>query len=90
MLAEVEGDEWFSRRNHLVRDKRNNLFTTYSGFPCVRVDVQLLYKTQNIRPKDNLDFQACLPFMSANAKHWLANQLRISFPEGHAWMNNLI
>jgi len=90
MLAEVEGGEWFSRRNRLVRDKRENLFTIYKGYPCIRVEVQLLYKAQNIRSKDNLDFQACLPLLSATSKQWLVDQLRLSFSEGHIWVNDLL
>jgi aminoglycoside-2''-adenylyltransferase len=90
MLAEVEGDEWFSRRDQRVRGRRDDLFANYNYTPCVKVEVQLLFKARGLRPKDHLDFQACLPFMSANAKQWLSNQLRLSFPEGHVWLNSLI
>ncbi|HLO14509.1 MAG TPA: hypothetical protein VK206_06760 [Anaerolineales bacterium] len=90
MLAEVEGDEWFSRRNSRVRGKRDELFTNYSDMPCIKVEVQLLFKARNIRPKDNLDFQVCLPLMSEYARQWLFDQLNLSFPEGHIWQSNLI
>jgi hypothetical protein len=90
MLAELEGDEWFSRRNPLVRGPRNELFVIYNDLPCVRVEVQLLYKARGCRPKDNLDFQACLPRLSEHAKQWLFHQLQVSFPEGHEWTNSLI
>src|SRR5574341_1828127 len=73
MLAEVEGQEWFSRRNPSIRGRREDLILTYHGLPCVRIEVQLLYKARNCRPKDDLDLQACLPRMSANAKQWLVN-----------------
>lgn len=90
MLAEVEGGEWFSRRNHHIRGRREELFTNYNDMPCIRVEVQLLFKARNIRPKDNLDFQACLPLMSNNAKRWLADQLSVCFPQGHIWSDRLI
>jgi hypothetical protein len=90
MLAEVEDDEWFSRRNPLVRGRRDDLFTNYNGSPCIKVEVQLLYKARNLHPKDNLDFQACLPLMSANAKQWLSDQLKLSLPEGHVWLHSLL
>jgi hypothetical protein len=90
MLAEVEEDKWFSRRNRLICGQRDDLFVIYNGTPCIRVEVQLLFKAQNNRPKDNLDFQACLPLMSTNAKEWLADHLHLSFPDGHLWTNSLI
>jgi hypothetical protein len=89
MLAEAEGNEWFSRRNPLVRGRREELFVDYHGIPCIKVEVQLLYKARDIRPKDLLDFQACLPLMSTTAKEWLSHQLRLSFPEGHSWLGSL-
>ena len=90
MLAEVEGGEWFSRRNHLIRGRRDDLFANYNDMPCIKVEVQLLFKARDIRPKDNIDFQACLPLMSENAKQWLSDQLSLSFPEGHIWLSSLI
>ena len=89
MLAEVEGEEWFSRRNPLIRGQREDLIVTYNGIPCVRIEVQLLYKARSSRPKDEHDFQACLPLMSTSAKQWLANHLQRLYPEGHAWIDSL-
>lgn len=86
MLTEVEGDEWFSRRSHLIRGQRNDLIVVYQGIACVRVEVQLLYKARNARPKDEQDFQACLPLLSVEAKQWLKDQLRLLYPEGHQWL----
>ena len=90
MFAEAEGNEWFSRRNPLIRGGREGLFATYNGIPCIKVEVQLLYKAKDVRPKDQIDFQACLPHMSERARQWLSETLRLSFPEGHAWQNDLI
>jgi hypothetical protein len=46
MLAEVEGDMWWSRRNPVIRGQRNDLIVTYHGLPCVRIEVQLMYKSR--------------------------------------------
>jgi hypothetical protein len=89
MLAEVDGNEWFSRRNALIRGQRNDLIAVYGGIPCVRVEVQLLYKAKGRRPKDELDFEACLPLLNASAKQWLIDNLRLAHPEGHAWIERL-
>jgi hypothetical protein len=89
MLTEVDGDEWFSRRSPLIRGRREDLIVAYGGIPCVRVEVQLLYKAKGRRPKDELDFEACLPLLSARARQWLIENLRLAHPEGHPWSDQL-
>ncbi len=85
MLIEVEGDEWFSRRDAAIRGHRDDLIVACNGIPCIRIEVQLLYKAKHCRPKDELDFQACLPLLSTEAKRWLKASLHRLHPEGHAW-----
>jgi hypothetical protein len=89
MLAEVDDDEWVSRRSPKIRGKRNNLIVKYNGIPCIRVEVQLMYKAKSLRPKDELDFQMCLPKLSGEAKQWLKESLVVLYPEGHAWLSLL-
>ena len=89
MLAEVEVGQWFMRGNPQVRGHRDDLITTYAGIPCVRVEVQLLYKARRNRPKDMCDFQACVPRLAPDAKRWLRDQLRLLYPTGHAWLEDL-
>ncbi len=38
MVAEVSGNEWFSRRSPKIRGNRNDLITEYNGIPCIRVE----------------------------------------------------
>ena len=85
MLAEVEGDEWFSRRNRLVRGERHDLLSIYHGIPCVRIEVQLLYKAHHRRAKDDIDFHASLPCLQPQARQWLQDQLALLYPDGHPW-----
>lgn len=89
MLAEVEGNEWFSRRNSMIRGRREDLITEYNGVPCIRIEVQLMYKARNPRPKDVLDFLACHPLMGTEAMQWLRDSLRLLHPEGHVWLDAL-
>ena len=77
MLTEVEGDKWFSRRSRLIGGQRGDLIVIYKGVPCIRIEVQLLYKAKNLLPKDGLDFEACLPLMSVEAKQWLSAGLEV-------------
>jgi len=89
MLAETEGDDWFSRRHPMIRGPRNDLLVDYHHSPCVRIEVQLLYKAKGNREKDWLDFHACVPLLTAEAKAWLTQVLRLAHPEGHAWLDFL-
>lgn len=86
MIVETDGIEWISRRSDHIRGSRGDLIMRYEDVPCIRIDVQLLYKARTPRPKDELDFHACLPRLDAEAKNWLAAQLRLLHPEGHAWL----
>jgi hypothetical protein len=90
MLAEVEGEHWFSRRNPMIRGDRDDLVAIYNGIPCVRIEVQLMYKAKNHRPKDDVDFNACLPQMSQGSRHWLKDKLLLLHPGGHEWLRSLV
>jgi hypothetical protein len=89
MLAEADGGEWFSRHHPLVRGARDELMTVYGGIPCIRVEVQLLYKARKPRPKDGQDFEACLPLMNSESRSWLRGSIRMLFPDGHPWLAHL-
>lgn len=89
MVAEVDGQEWFSRCSPLIRGKREDLIVIYNGVPCIRVEVQLMYKAKNLRPKDEIDFQACMPHLNGEAKQWLKDALLLLYPDGHRWLNTL-
>lgn len=89
MISEVEGEDWVSKRSPLIRGKRGDLITTYKGVPCLRAEVQLLYKAKGQRPKDEQDFHACLPQMSSEAKVWLKDKLTLLYPQGHDWLAHL-
>lgn len=86
MLTEIDGNEWFSRRSPFIRGHRDDLMIAHKGIPCIRPEIQLLYKAKNRRSKDEQDFQACLPLLSSEAKHWLKHHLILIYPEGHDWL----
>ena len=77
------------KRGRLIGGQRGDLIVAYSNVPCIRIEVQLLYKAANPRSKEDLDFQSCLPFMSAEAKSWLGAGLEVLYPEGHRWQGFL-
>jgi hypothetical protein len=85
MLTETDDDVWVSRRHPLIRGSRTDLIVDYHQIPCIRIEVQLLYKAKGNREKDWQDFHACLPRLTVEAKAWLKQALRLAHPEGHAW-----
>jgi hypothetical protein len=89
MLVETEGDQWFSRHNSLIRGQRSDLMVNYQQIPCVRIEVQLLYKARSDREKDRRDFQACLSLLSPVARQWLKDALHLAYPHGHPWLDVL-
>lgn len=89
MLVETDGAEWVSRRHPMIRGSRSDLIVSYHGIPSIRIEVQLLYKAKGNREKDRLDFQACLPLLTVEAKTWLIQALQLAHPEGHAWLSSL-
>ena len=91
MLTEVENGRWISRRSKLIGGQRTDFIVEYNGIPCIRIEVQLLYKAHpSRRQKDDLDFDTCLPIMSVESKQWLATGLEVLYPEGHPWKELLI
>src|SRR5262245_4422905 len=71
MLVDVVGEDWVSRRSAQIRGPRNILLVNYYGIPCVRIEVQLLYKAHSMRPNDEIDFMACLSRLDSSAKQSL-------------------
>ncbi len=89
MLLETVGDEWFSRRDQRVRGRRSDLIVRYGGLPCLRVEVQLFYKAKQPRPKDEQDFEACLPLLDSGARAWLRDQISLAYSAQHPWLSQL-
>ncbi len=89
MLNETAGDDWVSRRHPLIRGLQKDLLVEYQHIPCIRIEVQLLYKAKGNREKDQRDFHACLPMLTADAKIWLKQALQLAHPEGHPWLDLL-
>jgi hypothetical protein len=88
MIVETESDEWVSRRHPLIRGPRGDLIVAYHEVPCIRIEVQLLYKAKGLREKDVRDFHACLPRLTDEARAWLREALELVHP-GHVWLDLL-
>lgn len=84
-----DGDTWVCRRDERIRLPYTELIRhTDDGIPYLRPDLVLLFKAKARREKDDDDFAATLPRLSAveraNLRAWLA-----SVHPGHAWLGRL-
>lgn len=86
MLADGDATEWRFRRDPSIRMNRSRLTHTLpSGVKYCAPEVQLLYKSKQARPKDDVDFTRTLHLMNPDQKLWLCNAVRRTSP-GHPWI----
>lgn len=85
MLQETDSASWHYRRDARVHGAIKDLATFVAGVPCLRMDLQLLYKSKATRPKDELDFRELLPVLSIAERRNLARWLQLTHPDGHPW-----
>jgi len=79
-------DEWVFRRDERIHRPVKELTGRASTkrLPVLSVEVQLLYKSASTRPKDQDDFTAVLPFLTAAERGWLAGALD-TVQTDHPW-----
>ncbi|MFE9724853.1 nucleotidyltransferase domain-containing protein [Streptomyces sp. NPDC005794] len=89
MLDESRGDDWVSRRDSRVRRPVGELgAVTDEGIPFLAPEIQLYYKAEAPRPKDELDFEAVLPLLTGRQRRWLAGALTGTYGP-HPWVPRL-
>ncbi len=89
VLAETDGDAWYFRKDRAICGLRQGLVAEYHGTPCVRIDVQLFYKSRSNRERDTYDFQACLPLLDSDQRRSLQRMISRFNPDGHQWLSQL-
>lgn len=78
------GDDthWIYRRDPGVRVPwADAVLRTDSGLPYLAPELQLLFKSTTVRPKDQADAEALLPHLDPPRRGWLADRL----PADHPW-----
>ncbi|HEX3948253.1 MAG TPA: hypothetical protein VHW95_00215 [Steroidobacteraceae bacterium] len=86
MLDDAEGENWVYRRDREVRQRlRDALCPDASGILHLAPEIQLLYKSKSVRPKDEADFRLTLPHLGAEARQWLLKSLLQRSPL-HPWL----
>jgi hypothetical protein len=89
MLDESAGEEWVSRRDRRLRRPLDELTRlSPAGIPYLAPEIQLCYKAESPRAKDEIDFTAALPLLSGEQRRWLANAITISIGT-HPWLDRL-
>lgn len=89
MLDEAQDGQWVSRRDPRVRRPLGTLGgTTPEGVPFLAPEVQLHYKAKARRPKDEEDFTAALPVLTAGQRRWLAGTIEQTYGP-HPWAERL-
>lgn len=89
MIDEADGDHWVSRRDHRITRPLAQLgHTSESQIPYLAPEVQLFYKAQETRPKDEQDFLMVAPLLGDEQRHWLRHALDSTLPQ-HPWIDRL-
>ena len=89
MLDESVDDVWVYRRNSSIRRALSTVIRRdASGLPYLAPEVQLLYKSRHVRPRDHDDFELIAPVLDAGSRDWLMAALERCDP-GHSWISAL-
>lgn len=81
-----DGDEhrWVYRRDpSLTRPWDEAVLRSQSGIPYLAPELQLLFKSKSIRPKDQLDAEHMIPLLDDGVAAWLSAHL----DSGHPWIS---
>lgn len=76
---------WTYKRDPRISLPLAGILWTRDGIPYLRPEVQLLHKAPGLRPKDQADFDACLPLLEPGSRAWLRDALTVAHP-GHRWL----
>lgn len=91
MLDEAAGGDWVSRRDERIRRPIAGVgFRTADAIPYLAPEIQLLYKANGRRPKDEFDFTAALPMLTSFQRQWLIDALSLAYGPGHPWRARLL
>jgi hypothetical protein len=84
-----DGDTWICRRDRRIRRSYAEVIRYSSdGLPYLAAEIVLLFKAKAMRDKDQADFQAVMPVLSAEQRRWLRDALGLVHPD-HPWQPQL-
>ncbi|HEY6746899.1 MAG TPA: hypothetical protein VI357_14405 [Mycobacteriales bacterium] len=84
-----DGGTWICRRDEAIRRPYQEIIRrTPGGIPYLAPEFVLLFKAKATRPKDQADFDATVPHLTADGRAALAGLLAQVHP-GHRWLAEL-
>ncbi|MGE0660764.1 MAG: hypothetical protein AB7O63_14805 [Reyranellaceae bacterium] len=90
MVDEADDDRWRTRRDaRITRPLAEIGRSRDDGVPFLAPEIQLYYKANRPRPKDQFDFDAVLPVLDAGQRAWLARAIATSLGRRHRWLEKL-
>lgn len=85
MLFDLLGERWVYKRNEQINLLLNDIYFEKDGVKILKPEIQLLYKSKNIREKDQQDYEKIAPLLADNAMAWLKNSLTTCYGH-HTWL----
>lgn len=86
LLDRSVGPVWVSRLNPRVRRPLDEVgFIGHDGAPYLRTEIQLFYKAQHTRMKDDVDFASVLGTLDQTQRAWLRTAIADTFG-AHPWL----
>ena len=83
-------DYFYYSRNNDIKIKLDSCIMKSNNIPFLAPELVLLYKsTASDETEYTLDFNNSIKKMNINQLMWLKNSLKIMFPNGHIWLNDL-
>jgi hypothetical protein len=87
ILMHASPTTWTYKRDARISLPLDDILWERDGISYLRPEVQLLHKAPRLRPKDQVDFDACEPLLDPAARAWLRAALATAHP-GHPWLSH--
>ncbi len=88
LLNPGDAETWIYRRDARIRRDLSDLVWWLKDIPYLAPEVQLLFKSTAVRPKDERDFTDSLPRLTASQRSWLREKLQLT-QSTHPWLRQL-
>ena len=80
-IGEGSNDSWIYRRDPSVQQRWDvAVLRTTDGIPYLAPELQLLFKSKGLRPKDDVDAAEVIPALDAAQRGFLGRHLRVDHP----------
>ncbi|MEZ5225771.1 MAG: hypothetical protein R2710_03595 [Acidimicrobiales bacterium] len=83
-IGDGDDQDWIYRRDRSIRRPWGDaVLSTPTGVAYLAPDLQLMFKSKDLRPKDDLDAATVIPALEPDRVAWLAEHL----PAEHPWLS---